>query len=186
MSAVFTIGHSNHSLARFLELLAGAGIEMVADVRSAPVSRHAPQFNKAALSKSLHGAAISYAFLGRELGGRPADPALYTDGIADFERMARTTLFREGLKRVTTDALWLRVALMCSEKDPLDCHRCLLAGRALAENGHDVRHILADGGMIAQKDIESELLAAHGGLAFEEDAVAAAYRERARKIAFRR
>jgi uncharacterized protein (DUF488 family) len=184
MSAVFTIGHSNHPPERFLALLAGAGIEMVADVRSAPVSRHVPHFNKGTLAQALQGAGISYMFLGRELGGRPTDPALFTDGSADFERMAAAPAFRTGLKRLETEALWLRIALMCSEKEPLDCHRCLLIGRALDAHGVEVRHILADGGIITQKDIEAELM--RGELQLEEDMLASAYRERARKIAFKR
>ena len=186
MSAVFTIGHSNHSLERFLELLAGARVEMIADIRSAPVSRHVAHFNKAALSKALHEAGLSYLFLGRELGGRPADPALFSDGVADFERMAEAPAFRGGLKRVETEALWLRLALMCSEKEPLDCHRCLLVGRALANDGVEVRHILADGGIVTQKEIEAELTGAQGTLALDNDVLAAAYRERANKVAFRR
>lgn len=185
MSAVFTIGHSNHSLERFLALLAGAGVEMVADVRSQPASRHFPHFGKAALAKALQEAGVSYLFLGRELGGRPTDASLFHDGVADFERMAETARFREGLKRVMADAMWLRLALMCSEKEPLDCHRCLLVGRALSADGVEVRHILADGGTVTQKDIEAELAGAQGALALEGDALAAAYRERARKIAFR-
>jgi len=184
MSVVFTIGHSDHSLERFLALLAAAGVEMVADVRTAPVSRHVPHFSKAPLAGALHRAGISYLFLGRELGGRPNDPALFTDGIADFERMADTDAFRAGLRRVATEATWLRVALMCSEKEPLDCHRSLLIGRALWAGGIEVRHILADGGTVTQKDLETALRAQQGPLAGE--ALAEAYRARARAIAFRR
>ncbi len=83
MPVIFTIGHSNHAPERFLGLLAGAGVEMVADVRSTPASRRLPQFNRHTLETSLHAAGLSYLWLGRELGGRPADPALYTDGAAD-------------------------------------------------------------------------------------------------------
>lgn len=186
MSAVFTIGHSNHTLDRFLQLLARTGVEMVADVRSAPASRHAPQFNKATLAGALHRVGISYLFLGRELGGRPSDPTLFTDGAADFERMAETPAFREGLKRAMTEALWLRLALMCSEKDPLDCHRCLLVGRTLAAHGVEVRHILADGKIVTQQDIERELMGGQDALPLTADPLAEAYRARARAVAFRR
>lgn len=186
MSVVFTIGHSNHSLEHFLRLLADAHIEIVADIRSAPVSRHVPQFNKATLAKALNEAGLSYTFLGRELGGRPDDPALFSGGAADFERMAEAPAFRAGLARITTEAMWLRLALMCSEKDPLDCHRCLLVGRALAAQGMEVRHILADGGIVTQTQIEAELSGPQAALALDGDALAAAYRARADKIAFRR
>jgi uncharacterized protein (DUF488 family) len=185
MPAVLTIGHSNHSLEHFLELLQGAGVEMVADVRSTPASRRQPQFNKAPLAQALHAAGLSYLWLGRELGGRPADPALFTDGIADFERMAETKSFREGIARVLGEADWLRLVLMCAEKAPLDCHRCLLVGRVLSAQGADVHHIMADGTTISQTAIEDELLGADELFPPREERLAAAYRARARKIAFR-
>jgi uncharacterized protein (DUF488 family) len=185
MSAVFTIGHSNHSLEHFLGLLQGAGVEMVADVRSTPASRRQPQFNKAPLAQALHAAGLSYLWLGRELGGRPADPALYTDGIADFEHMAQTASFRGAIARVLGEADWLRLTLMCAEKDPLDCHRCLLVGRALCAEGAEVRHILADGAIISQTAIEDNMLGGDALFPPREERLAAAYQARARKIAFR-
>jgi uncharacterized protein (DUF488 family) len=101
---LFSIGHSNHSFERFMGLLRDTGIETVADVRTRPVSRFCPQFNKAALEKSLGAAGISYIFLGKELGGRPDDPALYRSGVADFEKIAKSEAFREGMERVMADA----------------------------------------------------------------------------------
>lgn len=183
---LFTIGHSNHKLERFVELLRGAGVEAVADVRTRPVSRFCPQFNKAALESSLSGAGIAYVFMGKELGGRPDDPALYRDGTADFEKIAKSEAFREGLELMMADARKHRVALMCSEKGPLDCHRCLLVGRALGERGVAVQHILADGSPVSQTQIEEELLAGSSDDLFapREERLAAAYRARASKVAF--
>lgn len=185
MPVVLTIGHSNHALERFLSLLQGAGVEMVADIRSMPASRRQPQFNKDPLAQALHGAGLSYLWLGRELGGRPGDPTLFTDGIADFERMAETQSFRDGVARVLAEVEWLRLALMCAEKEPLDCHRCLLVGRALAAQGTEVRHILADGGSISQTQIEDELLGSDELFSSREERLAAAYLTRGRRIAFR-
>lgn len=185
MPAILTIGHSNHSLDHFLGLLQGAGVEMVVDVRSTPASRRQPQFNKASFAQALHAAGLSYLWLGRELGGRPADPALFTDGIADFERMAETKSFREGIARVLGEADWLRLALMCAEKDPLDCHRCLLVGRALTEQGAEVRHILADGAIITQTAIEDDLLGGEVLFPPRAERLAEVYRAQARRIAFR-
>lgn len=186
MPAVYTIGHSNHSLDHFLALLQGAGVEMVADIRSTPASRRQPQYNKAQLAQALHAAGLSYLWLGRELGGRPSDPTLFTDGIADFERMAETKSFREGIARVRGEADWLRLALMCSEKNPLDCHRCLLVGRVLSAESIEVRHVLADGQIISQTAIEDELLGGDELFPPREERLAAVYRARAQKIAFRR
>jgi uncharacterized protein (DUF488 family) len=186
---VLTIGHSAHPPDHFIALLRGAAVTAVADVRSAPYSRHAPQFNREALREELERAGIAYVFLGRELGGRPAEPEFYADGVADYERMAQAPAFRHGLERVVEGAAKYRVALMCSERDPLTCHRCLLVGRALAQRDVRVRHILDSGELLDHRAVEDELLARTGRtgddlFAPRAERLAAAYREHARKVAF--
>ena len=99
--------------------------------------------------------------------------------------------FREGLERVVEGAGTHRIALMCAERDPLDCHRCLLVARALAGGGVSVGHILSDGAIAAHGEIEDRLLALaerRGGdlFATREERLAAAYRSRARKVAYAR
>ena len=148
---ILTIGHSRHPLERFLSLLTTAQVTAIADVRSAPVSRFSPHFNKTALAASLAGQRIDYVFLGQALGGRPERPELYTQGRADYEKMAASPEFRAGLAQLIETAERHRLAAMCSEADPLDCHRCLLVGRALAESGLDVGHILASGEIVATR-----------------------------------
>lgn len=186
---VYTIGHSTHAYERFRALLQQVGVTTVADVRTSPFSRHSAQFNRDTLRKELRQDGISYVFLGKELGGRPAGRHLYRDGVADYEKMATAAAFLEGLDRVVEGAGKHCVALMCSEHNPLDCHRCLLVGRALAKRGITVKHVLSDGGIATQGDIEEHLLEMSGRSADDlfaerEERVAAAYRERARKVAF--
>jgi uncharacterized protein (DUF488 family) len=142
---VYTIGHSNHPVARFIELLRGAGITAVADVRSIPHSRRWPQFGRARLERSLAETDIAYVYLGAELGGRPGDPSLLSDGKPDYGRMAATPAFAAGLDRVVDGAQRYRIALMCAEREPLECHRFLLVSPHLLQRGVAVRHILADG-----------------------------------------
>lgn len=145
---VLTIGHSNHALDDFTAMLQTHGVTTVADVRTAPYSRYTPQFNHDALRDALEASAIVYVFLGGELGGRPADHSCYDEsGRVLYERVAETDAFDDGLRAVMHLAEQGRVALMCSEKEPLDCHRTLLVARALAERGVAVRHILGDGGI---------------------------------------
>jgi Protein of unknown function, DUF488 len=129
---LFTIGHSNIPAERFIALLRDAGVETIADVRSVPVSRFCPWFSAKNLAPLLAGANMSYLFFGDELGGRPRDPSLYCDGVADYEAMARRPSFQDGLDRLLVDAGRRCLCLMCSERAPLDCHRCLLVARALA------------------------------------------------------
>jgi uncharacterized protein (DUF488 family) len=186
---VLTIGHSAHPPERFIALLRGADVTAIADVRSAPYSRHAPQFNRETLREELDRAGIAYVYLGRELGGRPAEGEFYADGAADYERMAQAPAFKQGLARVIEGAAKYRVALMCAERDPLTCHRCLLVGRALAERDVRVRHILDSGQLLDHFAIEDELLARTGRdsgdlFAPRAERLAAAYRAHARKVAF--
>jgi uncharacterized protein (DUF488 family) len=155
---VFTIGHSNHSSERFLALLQGAGITAIADVRSIPQSRRWPHFSRGRIERWLTDAGIAYVYLGAELGGRPDDPALLRDGRPDYDLMAATPSFRAGLDRVLQGAAHYRIALMCAEREPLDCHRFLLVSRHLRERGVRLCHILADGSIEAQETTESRLL----------------------------
>jgi len=145
MTTVFTIGHSNHPRERFFDLLRGGGITAVADVRSKPFSRRHPHFSRPALTKTLEDAGIRYIFLGEELGGQPDDPGLQRDGAPDYERMAATDAFQRGLDRVLESAARHRTALMCAEREPLECHRFLLVSRHLALRGARIAHILGDG-----------------------------------------
>jgi uncharacterized protein (DUF488 family) len=189
-TTILTIGHSRHPLGRFIELLEAAGVTAVADVRSAPMSRFSPHFNKQALAASLAARNIAYLFLGKELGGRPEQPELFTQGVADYEKMAASPEFRAGLAQLREAAARQRVAVMCAEADPLDCHRCLLVGRALAQAGHDVAHILASGAVITHAEAEDRLLALEN-LADEDllrasrdERLTEAYRSRNRKAAY--
>jgi uncharacterized protein (DUF488 family) len=187
---VLTIGHSRHPLERFIALLQEAQITTLADVRSAPVSRFSPHFNGGALAASLAAQGIAYIFLGKELGGRPERAELYTEGVADYEKMAAAPEFRAGLSQLVEVAERRRVAAMCAEADPLDCHRCLLVGRALAKAGREVRHILPSGEIFTHAEAEDRLLdlanLIEPGLLHQsrEERLAEAYRARNRKVAY--
>lgn len=142
---VFTIGHSTHPIERFVDLLQRHGVEVLADVRSTPFSRFNPQFNRSSLAHSLASAGIRYEFLGEELGARSNDPACFENGRVSYARLAATPLFRRGLERLREMAATQRVAMMCAEREPLDCHRTILITRELERAGETVSHILADG-----------------------------------------
>ncbi len=188
-SGVFTIGHSRHSLETFVELLVQHGVTAIADVRSVPFSRYTPQFNRDVLACALKAQGIEYVFLGRELGARSDDRSCYENGRVQYGRLACTALFRQGLERVRIAAGERRVALMCAEKEPLECHRTLLVARALYEQGVEVVHILDDG------RIESHLAAMNRlldvtGLPHEdlfrshEDLIAEALARQEQKVAY--
>jgi uncharacterized protein (DUF488 family) len=188
---LFTIGHSNIPIERFVALLQQVGVTALADVRSVPHSRWCPWFSQKQLVPRLAAAGISYAFEGDTLGGRPRNERLYRDGVADYEAMANEPQYQDALDRLMTEAARSRVCLMCAEREPLDCHRCLLVARNLAERGVVVSHILHDGATEPHSDTERRLVAlagegcdlfAHG----QHQRLAAAYRRRAQAVAYRR
>jgi uncharacterized protein (DUF488 family) len=187
---VLSIGHSNIPAERFVAMLQDGGAGSVADVRSVPLSRHFPWFSKNKLSARLASVGISYVAMGDHLGGRPRDTSLYRDGVADYDAMALQAYFRVGLDRVEDAAARSRVCLMCAERDPLDCHRFLLVARGLAERGLALGHILHDGTIEAHAATEARLLASDGEdcdlfAAGQSGRLAAAYRRRAQRVAYR-
>jgi uncharacterized protein (DUF488 family) len=187
---LFSIGHSNIPAERFIALLRSAGVSAVADVRSTPVSRRFPWFSAKNLAARLAQEGIAYSAYGDALGGRPRDPALFRDGIADYEAMAQRAEFQAGIGRLLSSAERSRVCLMCAEREPLDCHRCLLVTRTLAERGLAVGHILHDGTVEPHAATEQRLLTLSGPAddlfaTGQNERLATAYRRRARAVAFR-
>lgn len=155
---IYTAGHSTHMIEKFLDLLERNDVTAIADVRSRPFSRHNPQFNKDTLSAELKKRGIVYVFVGKELGARSDDPSCYEGGKVRYGRLAKTSVFKAGIERVLSGAQKYRIALMCAEKEPLDCHRTLLVSRALEQRGVSIVHILADGSTEAQTQTMSRLL----------------------------
>jgi uncharacterized protein (DUF488 family) len=145
---IYTIGHSKHLIERFVALLQQHGIDALADVRSTPYSRFNPQFNREKLQASLAAAGIRYVFLGEELGARSKDASCYDEeGRVSYAKLARTAPFRAGIERLLTGLQQHRIAIMCAEREPLDCHRTILVSRELERGGVPVTHILQDGSL---------------------------------------
>ena len=155
---IYTIGHSNRSQETLVALLRQHGITSVCDVRSQPYSRLHPQFGRERLCHDLEVSGIAYVFLGKELGGRSPSPASYVDGKIQYDRIAKTTVFQEGLTQLIRLTASHRIAILCAEKDPLVCHRTLLVARELARHGVEVGHILGDGAIESQSQAEMRLL----------------------------
>jgi uncharacterized protein (DUF488 family) len=154
---VFTIGHSTHTVEQFVGLLRRHGITAIGDVRSRPYSRQNPHFNREEMERFLRPRGIAYVYLGKELGARSQDPSCYEQGRIRYELLARTELFQSGLVRVREEIKTHRLAIMCAEKEPLDCHRTILISRHLEPLGLEVRHILADGAIEMHADALARL-----------------------------
>jgi uncharacterized protein (DUF488 family) len=158
---LFTIGHSNHSIETFIDLLKQYGITALADVRSSPHSRYVPHFNQTPLKNALLDAGIAYVFLGSELGARPDDASCYVDGKALYERIAATEAFQTGIQRVLKGVATHNIALMCAEKDPITCHRTILVCQQLRSLPLEIHHILSDGALETHSQLEARLLKLH-------------------------
>jgi uncharacterized protein (DUF488 family) len=187
---IYTIGHSTQPGESFVALLQCHAVATVADVRSQPHSRRNPQFNRDRLAAALASAGIEYVFLGRELGARSEDPSCYVDDCVQYQRLAQTGLFKSGIERVLQEGLTRRVALMCAEKEPLDCHRTILVARELELRDARIQHIHIDGHLephpqamarlMKQLKLSSDLFVEGSALLDE------AYERQGRKIAYQR
>jgi uncharacterized protein (DUF488 family) len=160
MKKVYTIGHSNYSTKYFLSLLKKHGITCIVDVRSVPFSKYTPQYNKDDLKKFLHESRIYYIFMGEELGARRSDKLLYSgDGNLDFDKVSKTSLFQTGIDRIKSGIdKGYNIAIMCTEKDPIECHRNILVARGLYRQNIEIYNILESGKVETQEQIEERLL----------------------------
>lgn len=156
MRPIKTIGHSNHPIERFVDLLKAGGVERLVDVRSMPWSRRFPQFGRERLARSLAEAGIAYAWEGEALGGKPK-------AGGGYDELAARPEFKDAVGRLIEASTDTSLCLMCAEKEPLDCHRTVLVSRRLAERGAPVEHLLADGTVRPHIDIEEALLDKSGG-----------------------
>ncbi len=156
-NVIYTIGHSNHSSERFLQLLHLHAITAIADVRSTPYSRFNRHFDREALQSSLSAQGIRYVFLGDQLGARSETPSCYINGKVSYARLAQTPPFQDGLSRIERGASTQRIALMCAEKEPLDCHRSILVARHLQHRGTAIHHILEDGSLESHAQLLARL-----------------------------
>jgi uncharacterized protein (DUF488 family) len=147
-SLIYTVGHSNHPLEKFLGILGAHKIDIVIDVRRFPASRKWPHFNAGSLAESLRARGISYLGL-PELGGRrePRPDSPHTAwrvaafrGYADF---METPEFAAGLARVMQEAGGGHAAILCAEALPWRCHRSLIAD-ALVVRGWDAFDIMSE------------------------------------------
>ena len=156
---LFTIGHSNHQINYFIELLRFAKIDCVVDVRSTPASKYNPQFNMETLKTSLSNVDIIYMHFGDEFGARHRNPELWDDdGIVDFSKVQKTRAFQNGVERIDIGlSKGFNIALMCSEGNPLECHRFSMVSSYLVEDGFEVEHILKNKTLVPHDQLLSEL-----------------------------
>ncbi|MEK6746135.1 MAG: DUF488 domain-containing protein [Pseudomonadota bacterium] len=157
-NTIFTVGHSTHEIGKFMDLLKMHGITAICDVRSSPYSRFNSQYNRENFKSSLWENDIKYVFLGKELGARSDDPNCYQAGKVQYDLLAKTELFQKGLERVLQGAKDFNIALVCAEKDPIECHRTILVSRELERKGCSISHILENGDIQTHDELVARLI----------------------------
>lgn len=159
MNEVFTIGYSGFLFEDFIRVLKYYHINSVIDVRSQPYSKIHPEYNKEQLSSALRGVRIYYKNYRKEFGARQLDPFLYPNGYLDFTLFSKTTPFQEGMDRIINAMpLGYRFVFLCSEKDPITCHRCIMVARSFYQRNIEVKNILSDCTFETQEQIENRLV----------------------------
>lgn len=158
MNKIFTVGHSNGSAEELLSLLTSAGIDCVVDVRSVPASAYTPQFNKEYIKRFLSDHGIFYMHFGEEFGARRSDSVV--NGQVNFEKAVTTPAFLRGVDRIKNGLeQGYYIAFMCSEADPLACHRFSMVSRYFHDNGFEVNHILHTNEIKSHEELEMEMIA---------------------------
>jgi uncharacterized protein (DUF488 family) len=156
---IYTVGHSTHKAFYFLKLLQQHNVDTVIDVRSIAASRFQPQYIKSRLGAYLAANDIRYFHLHEEFGARQKDTSLLDEiGRVDFEKVRARPEFRRGVEFLREETKnGHNLALMCAEADPLSCHRFSMISVALKNDFH-IRHILKDGSLIENAELEKLLL----------------------------
>lgn len=155
---ILTAGFSNLALEAFLANLRQYEVQVAVDVRSRPYSAYSPHFNREQIEPAVNASGLRYLYMGDELGGQPVNAGFYDEeGYVLYDRIAASPGFKHGVERLLHGLRkGLRIALCCGEENPRHCHRRLLIGRVLRENGVAVAHILSDGGLISELEILEE------------------------------
>lgn len=159
-NGIYTIGHSNHDLDYFTLLLRKYNINCLVDVRNVPFSKYVPQYNKDTIKNYLNRLGIYCIYMGEELGAIRDDKSLLSpDGYVDFCLLSQTDFFKRGLERIKKGCgKGYIIGIMCTEKDPIDCHRSILISRKLKEQGYNLLHILPDGSLESTPKLEERLV----------------------------
>lgn len=159
MNDLYTIGHSQHQVEKFIELLKMHKINFIIDVRSTPYSKYASMYDRENIINELKAVDISYAYMGKYFGARQEEQSLYTsEGYLNFEKVVEWDIFLKGFDNVIKGLETNRIALMCLEKRPIDCHRAILVANAFYCKGCSVKHILENGKIETHEELNKELL----------------------------
>lgn len=157
---IYTIGHSNYTVEKLIDMLRHYNINCVVDIRGTPYSKYNVQFDKETIRYTLSKAGFIYIYMAKELAAKRINKQSYNDeGYSDFEKVINEKEFLEGIERLKNGCnKGYKIALLGAMQEPIRCHRSILVGKALRKAGFDVKHILDDYSIASQDDIEQMLL----------------------------
>lgn len=157
---IFTIGHSNYTVEKLIDMLKHYDINCVVDIRGTPYSKYNIQFDKENIKYTLNKEGFIYIYMAKELAAKRENKISYNnEGYSDFEKVVYENEFINGIKRLKDGCTkGYRIALLGAMQDPIRCHRSILVGRALRKEGFNVKHIIDDYSTISQDKIESNIL----------------------------
>lgn len=159
MKEIYTIGYSSFKIEDFIQILKRNNITCVIDVRSNPFSEYFQDYNKDILEKKLKKENIMYRNYKKEFGARQEEPSFYPKGYLDFDLFTKSEQFNEGVLKIAKGIeMGFSFVLMCAEKDPITCHRNIMVAKAFKERGYNIKHILFDGSIESQDDIEKRMI----------------------------
>lgn len=189
-----TIGHGKTEMQTFIRTLLKYKVNCIVDVRSSPYSKYSPQYNREAFEAELSKHKISYKWFGKALGGRPEDLMTYDEeGIVDYEKLVKSKLFLDGLQQLEILSVANNIAIMCSEQDPIKCHRFLAISRELYARDYRIVHIMNFNCIVKQSDLEDKLIKIHFGenvqldlFSDNEDNLSKSYSKQNKLCAYRR
>jgi uncharacterized protein (DUF488 family) len=182
---IYTIGYSAFDIDAFVCILKRYNITAVSDVRSLPYSKFKSDYNREYLSKKLKENDIQYVFLGDNLGARFEDKSVYINGTVSFDLASKLDSFKIGVQRLVEGSKKYTIAILCAEKDPIECHRSILIAKNISSI-FNVLHIHGVSSIESQKQLEHRLEKRFG---FDQavlfgDTLKMAYDKQASKIAY--
>lgn len=189
MYNLYTIGYSGYNIENFISSLLELEVNAIVDVRSSPFSKTFPDFNKDKIYKYLRRYNIYYIPMAEELGARPNNRAVYTDNQVDFLKMSESSSFLNGCYRIKEGLVNYTICLMCSELDPLTCHRSILISHNFKKMfpKTNIFHIMPNN-VESNNEMEERLLSITkcGQLSLTgEDPIDKAYLKQSKKIAYK-
>lgn len=157
---IYTIGHSNYTIEKLIDMLHYYNINCVVDIRGTPYSKYNVQFDKETIRYTLNKAGFIYIYMAKELAAKRVNKQSYNEeGYSDFEKVINEKEFIEGIERLKNGCdKGYKIALLGAMQEPIRCHRAILVGKALRKYGFNVKHILDDYSIVSQDDIEEMLL----------------------------